>query len=148
MLTSILSNSSPQNSSGLAHILSRVDYNKLNTSLALASVRRNSVHTIVLFEYVHSGVYDTIAEMERIPGTTRFIHDFLKDNEVENALKGIFATKPNMKIYSRRKVDAGSLTKHRQYVLKIWPEFPPSPILNPEEHPLYAAEVFDLYDEV
>jgi hypothetical protein len=139
MINTILSNSSHQNSSGIAHILSRIDYYRLNTGLAVAKWKPNQVHKIVLFEYVHSGIYDTIAEIERIPGTTRFIHDVLKDNEVENALRSLFADKPNMKLYSRRKIDdtktgSESLTKYREYVLQVSLESPPSTILSPEDY--------------
>jgi hypothetical protein len=138
MITTILSNSSAQNSNAIVHILSRIDYKALNTGLAIAIWKPNQVHRIVLFEYVHSGIYDTIAEIERLPGTTRLIHDVLKDNEVENALRSLFADKPNMKLYTRRKIDytkegPEGLTKYRQYVLSISPESPPSTILSPEE---------------
>jgi len=137
MITSIFKNSSWQNNSGIAHVLSRIDFKKFNNALSVATWHQDHPHTIVLFEYIHSGIYDEIAEMERIPGTTQFIHDFLKDPEVENVLKSLFADKPNMLLFSRRKIDntksgSESLTKYRQYVLKICPEMP-SPILNPED---------------
>lgn len=104
----------------------------------MASSRPHKVYRIVLFEYVHSGIYDTVVEMERVPGTTRFIHDVLNHNEVKNALRSLFADKPNMRLYSRRKIDETkegpeSLTNYRQYVLRISPESLPSPILNPED---------------
>jgi hypothetical protein len=144
MLTSTLSNNSSRTNSAIAHVIERVNFKKFSEDLRIASWYRYQTNTIVLFEYVHSGIYDVVAEMERIPDTTWFIHNALYDNEVENALKSLFANKPNMKLFSRRKLDIETRqpTKYREYVLEIRPELP-SPILNPE-----IASIFDLEDEI
>ena len=128
MITSILSNNASI-ANGMAHILSRINYKKLNHGLRYAEQNADSYHVIVLFEYVNSGIYDTIAEIERIPGTTLAIHEFLTMPEVRNALDSLLANAPNMKIYTRRKMnyDAegdASFTKYRQFVLYVGPDLP------------------------
>ena len=113
----------------MAHVLSRIDYKKLNKGLRYAEQNADEHHVIVLFEYVNSGIYDTIAEIERIPGTTLAIHEFLNMPEVRNALDSLLATAPNHKIYTRRKMihhleGQDGFTKYRQFVLYIGPELP------------------------
>jgi hypothetical protein len=136
MLTSIFSNNSSQNSKAIAHVLSRVDFGKLSSALQHLDYNNNGVRNIVLFEYVHSGIYDTVAEMERIPGTTWFINDVLEDPIVKNSLQHLFANTPGTELYTRRKIDYSvdgpqRLTKYRQFVLRM--SRMPSPVLNPED---------------
>ena len=131
MISSMLSNNTVNVAYGMTHILSRIDYDKLRMGLSRAT-RTSDSFNIVLFEYVHSSVYDTIAEMERIPGTTQFIHNFLEKDEVKNILKMLFVSQPNMKLYTRRKMDNEELTKYRQVILNISPGMP-SPIIDMED---------------
>lgn len=131
MISSMLSNNTVNVAYGMSHILSRIDYDKLRGGLSRAS-RSSEPLSIVLFEYVHSTVYDTIAEMERIPGTTQFIHNFLEKDEVKNILKALFVSQANMKVYTRRKTDGEELTKYRQVILRVLPG-PPSPIIDVED---------------
>ncbi len=132
MLSSILSNSNPDVNRELSHILSRIDYNNLSSRLMMANWRPNRAHRIILFEYVHSPVHDVIAQMERIPGTTRLIHDSLMSPCVKSALHSLLVSSLTMSIYTRRKIDPGNtITKYRQLILEILPEAPST--IFPEE---------------
>lgn len=127
MMSSILSNANI--GSGLAYILSKINYTKLRTQLRFAGTHADEDHTIVLFEYIHSSVYDTIAQFERIPGTVKIIQNFLDRTDVKDALKSIFVSGENMKIYTRRKREykndgSFDLLKERQLVLHISAELP------------------------
>lgn len=129
MLSSIFSNGNARFNRGIAHVLSRIDYDALQRGVYNASKNPDKTHTIVLFEYVNSCVYERIAEKERIPETTQYIHEFLSQPEVDIALKSLFTGKSNIKLYTRRKQDgAGVFTKYRQLIIRILPEMP-SPIL-------------------
>lgn len=128
MIPSVLS-CNANNSRGMAHILSAIDYKKLSRQLRYAAAHADDNHTIILLEYVHSGIYDTIAEIERIPGTTQPINDFLLKPEVENALKSLFVSADNMRIYTRRKYvykadGSYDLAKQRQLILYISADLP------------------------
>ena len=128
MISEIFRQTNTRISTTISHVLTRVNYENLSNGLMETLYHPSEIHTIVLFEYVHSGVYDTIAEMERVPGTPYFLHDMLQVHEMEQAMKTLFATKPNMRLYTRRKTDAqGRMTKYREYVLVVYPEMP-SPI--------------------
>ena len=142
MITSILSNN-PSIANGMAHVLSRIDYKKLNNGLRYAEKNADSHHLIVLFEYVNSGIYDTIAEIERIPGTTCAIHEFLQNPDVLLALRSLLGTLPRYNIYTRRKMDRNEkgeldFTKHRQLVLYVGPELPS--LIQPIE---YSTDSYD-----
>lgn len=128
MISEVFHSSNSRVNVTLSHVLTRVNYENLSTGLMNTLYSPADTHTIVLFEYVHSGLYDTIAEMERVPGTPYFLHDMLQVHEMEQAMKTLFATQPNMRLYTRRKIDAeGRFTKYREYVLIVYPEMP-SPI--------------------
>ena len=133
MITSTLNNADLTTAKCVTHILSRIDYVRLSRMLARAKENTHRDHTTALLEYTHSTVHDTIAEMERIPGTSVFIHDFLERPDIQRMLQTLFATCPAMMIvYTRRKLDAdGTPTKTRQLVLRISTELL-SPILNHE----------------
>lgn len=111
----------------MAYVLSRVNYKNLYKGLNLAKEFPKETHTIVLFSYIHSSVYDTIAQMERIPETTQFLHTFLARSDVNLNLLKLFAMDRNSKLYTRRHIDhtregVDSLTKFRELVLQIDPE--------------------------
>lgn len=129
-----------------AQLLSNIDYAKM--SRVLRNPVHNQTHKVVLLEYVNSGCYEIMAEFQRIPGTTITIDDFLNRQDTKDALNTLFANKPNMMIYTRRKIKynqdgSTNLTKFKQLVLKITPVVP-SPILNPEDEVEDEVEEFDL----
>lgn len=149
MLTSVFSNNSSKTNNAVAHILSRIDFTKVSEQVQRGTRGNHSVYTVVLFDYVHSGIYDVVAEMERIPGTTWFIHDALEDIDVKNALSRLFVGDLNAYMYTRRKIDHSArgleqLTKYRQCVVQV--SLLPSPILNPEQVAQSGVEQLDLYD--
>lgn len=116
--------------------------------LTWCELEMSQTHTVVLMEYVCGKSDDVIVEMERIPGTTVFIDEFLRRTETTEVLKKLFVTGPNMSIYTRRKIaynedGTTELTKFKQLVLKVQPSAP-SPILNPEDHYDEDVDVLDL----
>ena len=142
MISEVFNRSNSRVNVALSHVLQRVNYENLSTGLMNSLYHPADTHNIVLFEYIHSTINDTIAEMERIPGTSYFIHDMLQVHEMEQAMKTLFATKPNMRLYSRRRLDdRGRLTKYMQYTLVVFPEVP-SPIHRGDTGP--TASMFDL----
>ena len=133
MITSIIHCNDNITASAVKHILTNLKYDNLKRGLDRYSNDPHREHYIVLFEYVHSGVDAPIAEVERIPGTVRPIHDFLLTRQ--NILRSLFASMPEMKLYTRRKTEGALhlITKYRQLVLYI-PAEPPSPVyFNPED---------------
>ena len=133
MITSSIHCNDNTTASAVKHIHTKLNYHNLQRGLALKDKYPYQDRYIVLFEYVHSGVDAQVAEVERIPGTTRPIHDFLQVRQ--NILRSLFASTPEMKLYTRRKTDSALHlpTKYRQLVLYI-PADPIPPIaLNPED---------------
>lgn len=137
MLSTILSNDNAEVRRGVAYLLSSINFKEL--SVCLSKSRRNPElhHKVVLMDYVHSSVRDTIAEIERLPNTTISIHDFLSWPPVRDALEEMFVSSDNISLYTRRRFVHDSNgewtpTKVRELVLHIRPEVL-SPILNPED---------------
>lgn len=129
MLQTIFSSGNARFNRSLAHVLSRIDYDAVQRGIYNASKNPDKTHTVVLFEYVNSCIYERIAEKERIPETTQYIHEFLSEPQADIALKSLLTGTSNIKLYTRRKQDgAGVFTKYRQLILRILPSMP-SPIL-------------------
>jgi hypothetical protein len=109
----------------IAHILNSMDHKKYKKTIESAITYPHRKYTFVLLEYIHSGTNDRIAQVERLPDTTTYIHDILKDGRVISRLNDLFIVNPNMRIHNRRKIDFSKpfgpeqLTKTRQLVLTI-----------------------------
>lgn len=125
MITELIANLQVSNSmlmsKFLAHILGRIDYDAIVKGL---KKQQNGSTVVVLMEYVHSGVYETIAEIERFPGTTYPVDLALNHSILKYYLVKLFGDKPGMKVYTRRKIDFSKpgmdgLTKYKQLVLRL-----------------------------
>lgn len=105
----------------VGHILSKIDYNKLTYAVENAVLNSDKEHRVVVFEYVHSGIIDSIAQIERVPGTIIPIHDVLSSYECITRLDSLLRVPGKTSWYSRRKIDhaIGELTIKRQLVLLI-----------------------------
>lgn len=133
MITTAISNNSIVTTNGVKSILSKVNYTRLSCGLYLKKKYPEQSRTIVLFEYVNSPSDAQIAEVERIPETTKSFHNFLLENS--DLLYSLFASTSRMVVYTRRKFENNTPTKYRQVVLYI-PAEPLSPIVNPEDEDL------------
>jgi hypothetical protein len=103
-----------------------MDHKKYIQTIESAVIRPDRRYTIVLFEYVNSGINDTIAQIERLPGTTKSIHETLNDIRCMARLHELFIVNENMRLYTRRKIDNSNprceeLTNVRQVVVAIAP---------------------------
>ena len=110
----------------IAYLLNKMDHKKYSQTVERAIMHPNQKYTVVLFEYVHSGVNDTIAHVERLPGTTKSIHDTINDVRCMARLHDLFIVNPSMHLYTRRKFDNSKpfheqTTNLRQVVVTIGP---------------------------
>jgi hypothetical protein len=110
----------------IAHLLNKMDHKKYAETVQTAIVRPSQKYTVVLFEYVHSGVNDTIAHVERLPGTTKSIHETINDLRCMSRLHDLFIVNASMRLYTRRKFDNTKpfheqTTNIRQVVVTIGP---------------------------
>jgi hypothetical protein len=111
----------------VAHVLNSMDHAKYMRTIESAMAYPDQIYTLVLFEYTHSGINDTIAQVERMPGTTTSIHDTLKDSRCVAQLNELFIVNSNMRLFTRRKFDFNKpfgreqITNIRQLVLRIDP---------------------------
>ena len=123
MITNAFKNADLNMSKCLAYVLNKIDYEKLSQRIG------NSKHDlrtqkIILFEYVHSGIDVSIAQEERLPGTTIPIHPILMQPEFMAIMNSLF-TVPNRytSCYFRRKISyettPPSLSHVRQLVLEL-----------------------------
>lgn len=123
MITNAFKNADVNMSKCLAYILNKIDYNKLGKRISM-SKHDLRVQKIVLFEYVHSGTDVSVAQEERLPGTTLTIHSIVTDQQFTEIMNSLFAM-PNRytQCYFRRKIDYDtvppSLTHVRQFVLEL-----------------------------
>ena len=111
----------------VALILNKMDHRKYSQIIESAITHPHRSYTIVLFEYTHSGINDTIAHIERMPGTTKSIHDILSDTRCLTRLNELFIVNSGMRLFTRRKIDHTKpfgheqVTKIRQVVVAIDP---------------------------
>lgn len=119
-----------------AKVMSKLNYSKFSHGMEKVYNEQSKTHVIVLMEYVNSTYDTTIAEIERLPGTTMSIDTFLNKPETLSTLRKLFVSDYKMYIYTRRKIEyipsegeehTTRLTKYKQLVLKILPAAP-SPI--------------------
>ena len=123
MITNAFKNADVNMSKCLAYVLGKIDYNKLGKRIAWS---KNDLRTqkIVLFEYVHSGIDVSLAQEERLPGTTIPIHQLVSDQQFTDIMNSLFVV-PNRytQCYFRRKIDYNTvppaLTHVRQFVLEL-----------------------------
>lgn len=132
MISTLFNSYDYNTTNAIKHIMNNLKYDNLIRGLQNKDRYPEYERKIVLFEYVHSEVKDNVAEIEMVPNTRMSVHSFI---ECRNTLlRTLFASSPNMNIYTRRHIDplTNVPTKYRQLVLHI-PADPPSPILlNPE----------------
>ena len=90
MITNAFKNADVNMSRCLAYVLGKIDYTKLGKRIA-GSKHDMRTHKIVLFEYVHSGIDVSIAQEERLPGTTVPIHSIVSDQQFTDIMNSLFA---------------------------------------------------------
>lgn len=110
----------------ISHVLNKMDHKKYVQTVETAVTHPERRYTIVLFEYVNSGINDTIAQIERLPGTTKSIHDTINDIRCMARLHELFIVNESMRLYTRRKFDNTKpfhqqTTNIRQVVVTIGP---------------------------
>lgn len=89
----------------VALILNKMDHQKYIYMIESAITHPDRRYTIVLLEYTHSGINDRIAHIERMPGTTKPIHEILNDTRCLSRLNELFIVNSSMRLFTRRKID-------------------------------------------
>jgi hypothetical protein len=131
MISSYLKNVEHQlnRSAAISYLCKNTNYKNLEKGLLRADQTPDQAQTIVLLEYVNSACDVTIAEIERVPGTTLPVHEFLQEPSTKDLLKKIFTSHENVEFYTRRKITIdehgeSTLTKYRQLIMRINAELP------------------------
>jgi hypothetical protein len=112
--------------SAMGYIMQKIDWLNYSKVFNKAYSNPRQKHTAVLFEYVHSGIDDEIAMMQRIPGTTTTVEDVLHNAEIIKALNKTLVCDKNIQWYTRRKRDflkegLEQLTNKRELIVVFQP---------------------------
>jgi hypothetical protein len=117
----------------LAHILSKMDYDKYRNALYVVNKYPGVTRKFVVLEYIHSPSESTILQTEYVPGTRAYIHNVIQHPDFRANMISVFG---NVVFYTRRKQDFSKpledrLTNTRQLVIQLHEE--PTAVLNPED---------------